>query len=319
MDADPVPPLPEIEEGAAPDDPDRLRPPRLRRLRAWSPRLVLFGAGVAAAFIAIVVDAALFPPPPPLTRQDVAQSIATALASQTPGPALSQQAYAAIRPSVVLVEAAGGAAPSAPSPIASPLPSASAGPSASAAPSAGTSLPEGSLGSGVIIDDAGDIMTSLHVVADATEITVTFADGSRSPATVMTREVSQDIAILRAVQPPATFTPATLGDPAGLRIGSEAFVVGNPFGLYGSMSAGVVSGLDRSFQEPNGGPLLKGLIQVDAAVNPGNSGGPLVDRNGRVLGIVTGLVNPTRQDVFIGIGLAVPIDSAGAPAGLPQY
>jgi S1-C subfamily serine protease len=96
-------------------------------------------------------------------------------------------------------------------------------------------------------------------------------------------------------------------------------VVGNPFGLEGSLSAGVVSGLDRAFQMPNGGPVLHGLIQVDAAVNPGDSGGPLVDRNGRVVGIVTGLVNPTKQDVFAGIGLAVPIDVAGSAAGLPQY
>ena len=102
-----------------------------------------------------------------------------------------------------------------------------------------------------------------------------------------------------------------------MRVGSEAYVVGNPFGLTGSLSAGVVSALDRDFQEPDGGPLLHGLIQVDAAVNPGNSGGPLVDRDGRVIGIVTALINPTPEDVFIGIGLAVPIDVAGGAAGLP--
>jgi S1-C subfamily serine protease len=104
-----------------------------------------------------------------------------------------------------------------------------------------------------------------------------------------------------------------------MRIGSEAYVVGNPFGLYGSLSTGVVSGLNRSFQEPGSDRVYKGLIQVDAAINPGNSGGPLVDRNGRVVGIVTALVNPTKQDVFIGIGLAVPIDVAGGGAGLPAY
>ncbi|TAM59021.1 MAG: trypsin-like serine protease, partial [Chloroflexota bacterium] len=92
----------------------------------------------------------------------------------------------------------------------------------------------------------------------------------------------------------------------------------DPFGLSGSMSAGIVSGLGRSFKEPGTGVTLHGLIQIDAAVNPGNSGGPLIDRDGRVLGIVTGLVNPTAQDVFIGIGFAVPIDVAGGAAGLPQ-
>jgi S1-C subfamily serine protease len=104
-----------------------------------------------------------------------------------------------------------------------------------------------------------------------------------------------------------------------MRVGSEAYVVGHPFGLTDSLSAGVVSGLGRSFQFPNSDQVLRGLIQVDAAVNPGNSGGPLLNRAGQVVGIITGLVNPTKQDVFIGIGLAVPIDVAGGAAGLPQY
>jgi S1-C subfamily serine protease len=85
------------------------------------------------------------------------------------------------------------------------------------------------------------------------------------------------------------------------------------------MSAGVISGLDRTFQVPDSTQVLTGLIQIDAAVNPGNSGGPLVNRDGQVVGIVTGLINPTKQNVFIGIGLAVPIDVAGGAAGLPPY
>jgi S1-C subfamily serine protease len=112
--------------------------------------------------------------------------------------------------------------------------------------------------------------------------------------------------------------PAVLGNPRSVQVGSDAYVVGNPFGLTGSITAGVISGLDRTFQEPNGGPLLKQLIQVDAAVNPGNSGGPLINRAGEVIGIVTALVNPTKGDFFIGIGLAVPIDVAGGAGGLPQ-
>ena len=85
------------------------------------------------------------------------------------------------------------------------------------------------------------------------------------------------------------------------------------------MSAGVISGLDRSFTMPGSGQTLTGLFQIDAAVNPGNSGGALVDRDGRLIGIVTALINPTEDDVFIGIGLAVPIDVAGGAAGLPPY
>ncbi len=95
--------------------------------------------------------------------------------------------------------------------------------------------------------------------------------------------------------------------------------MGNPFGLVGSMSAGVVSGLDRSFKMPDSDVVLTGLIQIDAAVNPGNSGGPLLNRDGQVIGIVAALINPTEDEVFAGIGLAVPIDVAGGAAGLPPY
>jgi S1-C subfamily serine protease len=247
---------------------------------------------VLAAFVAILLYGALFPAATPLTQQNVTDSIASALASQTPGPAFSELAYAAIQPSVVLIE------------------------TGLADTSTGTA---GGLGSGVIVDAAGDILTSLHVVANATTIKVVFADGSTSTASVAVRQPDQDIAVLHAAQLPAAFVPATLGNPRSMGVGSEAYVVGNPYGLYSSITAGVVSGLNRTFQLPDGGPTLHGLIQVDAAVNPGNSGGPLVNRDGQVIGIVTGLVNPTKEDVFIGIGLAVPINVAGGAAGLPLY
>ena len=125
--------------------------------------------------------------------------------------------------------------------------------------------------------------------------------------------------MVRATTPPAKIVPATLGNPGAVRQGSEAYALGSPFGLYGSVSAGVISGLDRSFTMRDSGRTLTGLIQIDAAVNPGNSGGALVDRDGRLIGIVTALVNPTQDEVFVGIGLAVPIDVAGGAAGLPPY
>jgi S1-C subfamily serine protease len=99
-------------------------------------------------------------------------------------------------------------------------------------------------------------------------------------------------------------------------VGDEAYAVGNPFGLYGSMSGGIISGFERTFQAKDG-LKLTGLIQFDTAVNPGNSGGPLLNRGGQVIGIVTGIINPTGQDVFIGIGFAVPINVAGGGMGSP--
>jgi S1-C subfamily serine protease len=244
-----------------------------------------------AALLAIAVYGLVNPPSRTLTTSDVKEAIASALASQTPAPPRSELVYAAIRGSVVLIQVDETAD----------------------APSAR------GLGTGVVVNDQGAVLTALHVVDAATAISLTFPDGSTSRATIVTRQEANDIAVLQAEAPPQTVVPATLGNPASIRIGSDAYIVGNPFGLYGSLSSGVVSGLDRSFQAPGSDRVIKGLIQVDAAVNPGNSGGPLLDRNGRVVGIVTALVNPTRQDVFIGIGLAVPIDVAGGAAGLPPY
>jgi S1-C subfamily serine protease len=275
------------------EDLEKRRPGRIRT-RRWRSRLrwtAPFALGIVAALVAFGLYGALVPGQRPLTPSDVNQSVASALASQTPPPAFSQQVYQAVQPSLVLIETQ----------------------------TSGDAASGGSLGSGVVVDSAGDILTCLHVVAGATSIQVTFADGTKSAATVVSSQPANDIAVLKASDPPAKLVPAVLGNPRAVQIGSEAFVLGSPFGLYGSESAGVISGLNRSFQLPNNGPTLTGLIQIDAAVNPGNSGGPLVNRDGQVVGIVTGLVNPTKEDVFIGIGLAVPIDVAGGAAGLPQY
>ena len=265
---------------------------RAKRLIALLRRLLPFGTGILAALAAIFLYNALFPGPPQLTTSDVKESVAQALASATPPPSYSSRVYRIIHPSLVLIQTEGRDK---------------------------EDQVENSLGSGVIIDEAGSILTSLHVVADATDIQVTFADGSQSSAQVAATQPENDIAVLVADQPPDQFFPATLGNPNAMQVGDEAFAVGNPFGLYGSMSAGVISGFNRSFHVPNSDKSLEGLIQVDAAVNPGNSGGPLLNRNGAVIGIVVGIVNPTDQDVFIGIGFAVPINVAGGAAGLPAY
>ena len=247
-----------------------------------------------AALIAVFLYGVLAPGPAPLTQRDVDGTVTDALASMTPAPAFSEVAYQAVRPSLVLIEAQ--------------RPS----------ENAGEEDDDGS-GSGVIVTLEGDILTSLHVVENATRIDVTFADGTKSRAEIITSQPENDIAVVRAAQPPAEIVPAILGNPGAVREGSEAFAMGSPFGLGGSMSAGVISGLDRSFKLRDSERVLHGLIQIDAAVNPGNSGGPLLNRDGHVIGIVTALLNPTDDDVFIGIGLAVPIDVAGGAAGLPPY
>jgi S1-C subfamily serine protease len=267
--------------------------PRLRRLAARLRRAVPFVTGALAVLVGIALYGVLVPGPHLLTPNDVNQSIASALASQTPEPAFSQRVYEAIQPSLVLIR--------------------TKGPSGKGDDSGDT------IGSGVIVSELGDILTSLHVVADATSIELTFADGTKSSGEIEVRRPEDDIAVLRASQLPGVLVPATLGNPASARVGSEAFVVGNPFGLYSSMSSGVISGLGRSFELPDNKRVLHGLIQIDAAVNPGNSGGPLLNRDGQVIGIVAALVNPTKEAVFVGIGLAVPIDVAGGAAGLPQY
>jgi S1-C subfamily serine protease len=172
----------------------------------------------------------------------------------------------------------------------------------------------GDLGSGFIIDSNGEIMTALHVVTGRGEIKVVFADGTTSTASIVSADPSDDIAVLMATKLPAVIVPEVLGGAAD--VGDEAFAVGNPIGLVGSLSAGVISGLDRTFA-PKGGHAFKGLIQFDAAVNPGSSGGPLLNAKGQVIGIVEGLANPSGADNFAGIGFAVPIATAGGSAGAP--
>ena len=120
-------------------------------------------------------------------------------------------------------------------------------------------------------------------------------------------------------QLPELIVPAVLGNPSAMRVGDEAYAVGNPFGLHSSMSSGVISGFDRSFKPQESDQMLHGLIQIDAAVNPGNSGGPLLNRNGQVIGIVTGIINPTEKNFFVGVGFAVPIGVAVTGIGSPPY
>lgn len=173
----------------------------------------------------------------------------------------------------------------------------------------------GSIGTGVVVNADGTILTSLHVVDSNELIRVTFADGTRTTATIGEAQPENDIATLIPAELPQPLVAAALG--GGVPIGADVYAIGNPLGLGGSFSEGVVSGLDRSLPLEDGN-TLENLIQFDAAVNPGSSGGPLVNANGEVVGIVTALVNPTGSDFFAGIGFAVPINIAGGAAGGPE-
>jgi S1-C subfamily serine protease len=178
---------------------------------------------------------------------------------------------------------------------------------------------ERGVGTGVVIIDNGTILTNLHVVSGAKKVRVTFFDGSESEAVVLNTQPENDLAVLRAKTIPDDLEAATMRSTADLASGDHVLAVGFPFGIGPSASAGVVSGLKRQFRSPDGQQMLTNLIQFDAAANPGNSGGPLVTMDGEVVGIVTAILNPNRQRVFIGIGFAVPIENAAAAAGMPPF
>ena len=179
--------------------------------------------------------------------------------------------------------------------------------------------PEGNVGTGVVIVDSGVILTNLHVVYGAKTVKVTFADGTESDAEVVGERPEHDLAVLQAKELPDDLIPATMRSTNGLRPGDPVLAVGFPFGIGPSASAGVISGLKREYRSESGKRILSNLIQFDAAANPGNSGGPLVTVEGEVIGIVTGLLNPTEQRVFIGIAFAVPIENAAGAAGLNPF
>ena len=265
---------------------------RLGRLRAHWQGPAWVTVGIVIAFAAMFAYTAIRPIPPSMTQRDINQAVARALASATPPPSVAAQVYDIIWPSVVLIHTQTRGQ---------------------------DNEPDQASGTGVILDESGNILTSLHVVQGADEIEVIFADGAKSRALIAASQPEKDIAVLRALEAPPQLVPAILGSPGALKVGDEAIVVGNPFGLRHSVTAGVISGLGRSFKGPKSQEPMTDLIQFDAAVNPGNSGGPLLNRDGEVVGIVTALANPTDQSVFIGIGFAVPIDAAAAVAGTPPY
>ncbi|MGE5792656.1 MAG: S1C family serine protease [Bacteroidota bacterium] len=281
--AAPPPPPP----AAAPAE----KPGRKLSRRAERVLLVVAGAGVAALLAFALGGNG--PPPQRITQQDIDAAVRHTLETK-PLPSVASRAAEAVRPSVVRVQGL------------------------NTDPDGYGDIEHG-VGTGVVIVDKGLILTNLHVVAGSDKVKVTFSDGLESDATVVSLQPENDLAVLKAQQVPDDLAPATLRSTKDLVPGDEVVAVGFPFGIGPSVSSGVVSGLKREFRSPQGKRVLTNLIQFDAAANPGSSGGPLVTADGAVVGIVTAILNPSEQRVFVGIGFAVPIENAASAVGMHPF
>ena len=161
-----------------------------------------------------------------------------------------------------------------------------------------------SVGSGFVFDLFGNIITNAHVIDNADNITVTFLDGSQYNASIVGMDKFTDIAVINVEEKPDYLHPLEIGDSSTLKVGEPVAAIGNPFGLSGSMTSGIVSQIGRLLPSHDTGFSIPNVIQTDAAINPGNSGGPLLNMNGKVMGINTAIQSGTGQSA--GIGFAVP-------------
>lgn len=265
----------------------------IRHLSPSDPRLLWSVIALMAVLLILSLSLSLRPGAPKLTQEIIDSAVLKTLeTADLPSPVA--RAYETIFPSVVHVV---GYAKS----------------------KDGTKDERVGSGTGVVIVDKGIILTNLHVVQGAQSIKITFADGMEATASVTGTQPENDLAVLQAHKIPDDMIAATMRSTADLRPGDQVLAVGFPFGIGPSASAGVVSGLKRTFRSPEGTQEISNLIQFDAAANPGNSGGPLVTMDGQVVGIVTAILNPTKQGTFIGIGFAVPIENAAMAAGMPPF
>src|SRR4051794_20950818 len=164
-------------------------------------------------------------------------------------------------------------------------------------------------GSGFVIDRDGTILTNAHVVAGATKVTVQFADKHVVDARILGRDESTDLAVLKVSATQSELRPLSLGSSRTIQVGDPTIAIGNPFGLERTLTTGVVSATKRTIQAPDGFKI-DGVIQTDAAINPGNSGGPLLDAAGRVIGINSQIETGGSGGGNVGIGFAIPIDTA---------
>jgi len=298
----------------------------VRRVGQAHPRTLLIAASVLITVALVGTWALLNPPPRPLTQSDIDGAVQYTLSNNPRPPADSARAAAIVAPSVVEVKgflspehAAAAAARAAQAAKRKPQAAPGVSPPSRDKPleaGAGDQDQPDAIGSGVVVDEHGSILTSLHVISGTDRWVVEFADGSESEADFVGSQPENDLAVIKAKHVPDELKPAVLASTAGLRPGDQVVATGFPFGMGPSVTAGVVSGLKREFVDAEHDHLkLTNLIQFDAAVNPGNSGGPLVNRDGEVVGVVAAIVNPSGAGVFAGIGFAVPIENAARALG----
>jgi S1-C subfamily serine protease len=164
------------------------------------------------------------------------------------------------------------------------------------------------LGSGIVLDTDGHILTNYHVVNGSSTVTITFADGTTAQADVVGKDPGNDVAVVKTDANKDELHPAKLGNSDDMKVGNVVAAIGNPFGLEGTFTTGVISGVDRTLPSGNDGRPIRNLLQTDAAVNPGNSGGALFNMQGEVIGINTAIENP-GGNTFAGVAYAVPINT----------
>lgn len=295
-------------QGMAPRPPVAQAQPVRWRQRPWAIGL----AGLALLLSGLGMGLAWEKPrnaSPNWSNEHLAQAIEAHWDKQTL-PSRTRQAAALIAPSVVRIN---GMAPPPPQ-----RPGSSRKPASDGKPQEPLPDVEVGVGTGVVIKDDGTILTNLHVVQNSPRLKVTFFDGTESPAVVVAVHPNKDLAVIRASKLPDDLEPAVLAGAGDLRPGDEVVAVGFPYGIGPSVSSGVVSGLGRSFRIRKD-LFMDDLIQYDAATNPGNSGGPLVNLKGEVVGIVTAIFNPSEAGTFIGIGFATTMDSVATMVGLPPF
>jgi len=165
-------------------------------------------------------------------------------------------------------------------------------------------VPEEGAGSGIVLDKTGHILTNYHVIQDVREVAVTLHDGETYDATYVGADPVNDLAVIRVEAPFELLYPVRLGDSGNLKVGMNVYAIGNPFGLERTLTRGCISSLNRSLKI-HGDRSIRSIIQIDAAVNPGNSGGPVLDSHGRMIGINTAIYSSTGQSA--GVGFAIPV------------